>query len=60
MGASVSVTKRTTITLYGRPTVNELVDALGQVPEEWRGGRVAVNVRSDQRDGDTITLTVDA
>ncbi|ORA24921.1 hypothetical protein [Mycobacterium aquaticum] len=60
MGANVTITKRTTITLYGRPTVDELVDALGQVPESWRNGRVDIKVHSDQRDGTTITITVDA
>ncbi|OCB51630.1 hypothetical protein A5722_30955 [Mycobacterium vulneris] len=61
MGANVTITKRTTITLYGRPTVDELAEALDQVPDEWRqNARVTIAVSRDQRDGDTITITVDA
>jgi hypothetical protein len=56
----ITITKRTTLTFYSRPTVDELVDALGQVPDDWRNGKVEFHVSRDQRDGDTITLTVEA
>ncbi|SKR27683.1 Uncharacterised protein [Mycobacteroides abscessus subsp. abscessus] len=57
---TTTITKRATITFYKPPTVTELVQELQKLPDEWHTGRVTAYQSDSQRDGTTITFTIDA
>lgn len=57
---TIHVTRNATITFYKAPTVDEVIDQLAKLPEDMRSGRVHVKQTDSQRDGTTITFTIDA